>query len=43
MAGGIEAEDDYNEQNDMMETDEEPFDMEIVRVSDILQEPSLTL
>lgn len=28
MAGGIEAEDDYNEQNDMMETDEEPFDME---------------
>lgn len=28
MAGGIETEDDYNEQNDMMETDEEPFDME---------------
>ena len=28
MAGGIEAEDDYNEQNDMMEPDEEPFDME---------------
>ena len=28
MAGGIEVEDDYNEQNDMMETDEEPFDME---------------
>ena len=25
MAGGIEAEDDYNEQNDMMETDEEPY------------------
>ncbi len=24
----IETEDDYNEQNDMMETDEEPFDME---------------
>lgn len=31
MAGGIEAEDDYNEQNDMMETDEEPFDMERTR------------
>ena len=28
MAGRIETEDDYNEQNDMMETDEEPFDME---------------
>ena len=28
MAGGIGTEDDYNEQNDMMETDEEPFDME---------------
>ena len=24
MAGGIETEDDYNEQNDMMETDSEP-------------------